>query len=383
MDIKETIVWLLYRVVASPFRLFPIKKKRIVFEAYYGRGFQDSPSVIATELAKRNIDGLEMIWFIRSKEDAKSLPSYICPARRFSLKELLHLSTARIWIDNCRKTNGIVKRKGQYYIQTWHAGLAGKKVEKDVIDSLSPGYVKNAKHDSRIADLFLSGSKWESDLYRKSFWYKGEILEKGLPRNDIFFTSSTQIKKKVREFYHLDDDIKIVVYAPTFRQNGDVRCYNIDYTGLLTKLTTAWGGRWVILIRMHPSAIALQNGFQYTEDILNGSVYPEINELIISCDLLISDYSSCMFDAMLINKKIIQYASDIESYKMERGFYFEISSLPFPQACSNIELNNAVDQYDYEKEKEKQNKFLEKNGSVEGGFAAKEVVDRILKLIDS
>ena len=382
MKIKELLVVFFYKVVGAPFRLFPIQKKRIVFEAYYGKGFEDSPSVIASELAKQGIDGLEMIWLVRKIEDAKSLPLNIRPIKRFSLAELYYISTAKVWIDNCRKNRGIVKRKSQYYIQTWHGGLGAKKVEKDAVDSLSPGYVKNAIHDSKIADLFLSGSRWETDLFRKSFWYDGEVLEEGLPRNDIFFRANDSIIKKVRLFYQLDNNVKIAIYAPTFRQSETVYCYDLDYEKVLGELSVNWGNKWVILIRMHPSAMILQHEFKYSEGILNGSLYPEMNDLIIASDLLISDYSSCMFDAMLVNKRVIRYASDIKLYSAERGFYFDYDELPFPLAENNDEMSVCIRNYDYNMQIDRQCQFLQACGSVECGVAAKKITSRILERMD-
>lgn len=378
MSFKEHLIDLMYKVVAAPFRLLPIDKNLIVFESYYGKGFEDSPSVIASEIASRNVSNVKLIWLVRDEDAIKTLPTYVMPVKRFTIRELFYLSRASVWVDNCRKSKGIKKRKGQYYIQTWHAGISGKKVEKDVISTLSPGYVQNAIHDSQIADIFLSGSRWTSELYRRAFWYDGEIMEEGLPRNDIFFNPKEEICKKVRDFYNLDDSTRIAIYAPTFRQNGDTSCYNMDYTKALEILSKCWGGKWVLLIRLHPSISTQQTKISYTETILNGSIYPDMNELLITSDLLLSDYSSCMFDAMLINKHVIRYASDVVSYNEERGSYFDEDELPFPLAQSNEELFSAIENYDREREIERQNDFLSRVGSVERGVAAKAISDRIL-----
>ena len=378
MSVRERLIDLLYQIGAAPFRLLPIKKNLIVFESYYGKGFEDSPSVIASELAARNTERIQMIWLVRDEAAISSLPSYVKPVKRFTIQELYYLSRAAIWVDNCRKSKGVRKRIQQYYIQTWHAGISGKKVEKDVITTLSPGYVQNAVHDSQIADVFLSGSKWTSDLYRRAFWYDGEIVEKGLPRNDIFFKPSEAICRKVRDFYKLDDNIRIAIYAPTFRQTGDLSCYNMNYALVLDKLAKCWGGEWVLLIRLHPSISMQQSKISYNEVILNGSAYPDMNELLIASDLLLSDYSSCMFDAMLISKRVVRYASDIASYNKERGSYFSDAELPFPLTQSNEELFSAIENYDCEREIERQKDFLLRVGSVECGEAAKAIADKIL-----
>lgn len=380
MSIRAKLLYVFYHYIGAPFRMFPINKNTILLEAYYGKGFQDSPSVIAEELHKRD-SNLKLVWLVRNEEEARSLPTYLTMVKRFSFKELYYLACSKVWIDNCRKNKGVVKRKGQYYIQTWHGGLHGKRVEKDVIKTLSPEYVENAIHDSEMADLFISGSRWETDLYHNSFWYDGKVLEEGLPRNDIFFKQPNAIIKKVFNHFRLDNGVKIALYAPTFRQSGTSSCYDLDFNRMLKNIEKAWGGKWVLLVRMHPSATFLQNSFVYTGTILNASEYSEINELIVASSFFVTDYSSCMFDAMLTKTRIIRYASDVAEYNEERGAYFSESELPLPLATNNEEMMQVISMYNYEKEIEKRDRFLSKYGSAENGTATKSVAEIIMQVL--
>ena len=129
------------------------------------------------------------------------------------------------------------KRKNQFYIETWHGGLGIKKIEADM-GNLTSQIKKATIHNSKITDLFISNSRHLTDIYINSFWYNGPILESGFPKNDIFYTSSEnleKIKKKVYNFFNVNMNKKIVLYAPTFRLGENVDVYNIDFK-LLRKM---------------------------------------------------------------------------------------------------------------------------------------------------
>ena len=127
-----------------------------------------------------------MVWAVSDKK--ASFPKEIRTVAYGSMDYYHEMATARIWVDNVRKDSDIKKREGQYYIQTWHGAAPIKKVEKDVEDRLPNYYVANAMRDSKNVDLFLSGSVFYTNLYKRSFWYSGEIMQVGLPRQDIFFS---------------------------------------------------------------------------------------------------------------------------------------------------------------------------------------------------
>ena len=105
------------------------------------------------------------------------------------------------------------KRCGQKYVMTWHSSMGIKKVEKDVEDYLLPQYIESAQYDSSICDLILSGCSYRTEVIRRAFWYDGEILEKGTPRNDMLFVSQKTFKDKICKKYNLNPDMKILLYA--------------------------------------------------------------------------------------------------------------------------------------------------------------------------
>ena len=185
------------------FNFFKIDDKKIVFDNFNGKGYGCNPKYIAEEIIRQNIN-CDMVWLV--EDFAEEMPSQIRKVKYGSLKSMYEFATARVWIDNVRNYKGIPKKEGQFYIQTWHAGLGLKKAEKDIEKSLSPEYVKDAKNDGKITDLMLSNCKFITNLYRKSYWYEGEVLEEGFPRNDILINIPKHIKEKVYKYFDINDD---------------------------------------------------------------------------------------------------------------------------------------------------------------------------------
>lgn len=378
--IKRFILYVWYVIFGAIFRLLPIQKNKIVCSNFRGKGYGDNPKCIAEIFNEKGT--FQLIWIVKKKEKDKFFDK-VKMIKKYSLSELYHLSTAGIWIDNCRKDFWIRKRKDQYYVQTWHANIMGKRVEADAEDKLEKSYVKNAKHDSQMADLFLSGSAWLSERYREAFWYDGEILEYGLPRSDIFYQKEADVyKKKVYEYYHLDFGVKLALYAPTFRADGNMDCYGMDYQQLLTDLQEKWNGKWKILVRLHPNIQKRQNAVKYSEDVLNGSEYGDMNELIVASELLITDYSSCMFDAMEAGKKVLLYATDIEAYMADRGTYFAFEELPFLLAEDKADLHNNIKKFEEEIYKKKSAEFIRRCGICNCSNSTEKIADYIIKQIE-
>ena len=323
-------------------RLFPVNRKKAVFSSYNGTRFNDNPRAIFEEMVRQRPDW-QYIWLM-SEETATIANAKIVKTGSFDA--MFHLATAKLWIDNCRKDYWIVKRKKQYYVQTWHGDVALKKVEKDTENTLSAEYLKCCHADSKMANLFIAGSSWREQNYRKAFWYDGPILMKGMPKSDIYYKEVDPIHRKVCECFGVSNETHLCLYVPTFRNNGNLNCYDIDYHKLLVLLAQKWGGTWIVLVRLHPNLQVEQEALKYDGEVRNASFFDEVNELIVASDLVITDYSSCMFDALEARKRVILYASDLEDYLKERNFYFALEELPFPLAKDNEELSLCVKSFD-------------------------------------
>jgi len=374
-NMKGIIIYWIMVTLYYIFRLFPIQKNKIFIQNFNGKGYGDNPKYIAEEIIRRGFD-LVLVWAARP-ELSKDLPKGIRIVPYKSIRAIYEEVTAKIWIDDCRKQLYVRKRKAQYYIQTWHGTVNLKKIEKDAEQKLSAYYVKQAKHDSTLADLFISDSKFSSQLYRSAFWYNGDILECGSPRDDIFINKNQKIKDKVKEYFNIADNTKIILYAPTFRDNFNVDVYNIDYELILNGLREKTNEPWLFLIRMHPSISEKSKYFKYNEVILNASNYSDMQELLFASDMLITDYSNCMFGCILMNKPVFLYITDYEQYKNERDCYFDLLSLPFPFAVNNGDLLRNMLNFDDARYLNLLESFFQKIGIFRDGNASKKVVDRI------
>lgn len=377
----RTVLSVARRLIVHSFmyscRLSPIDKNKIVIMNYYGGGFGDNGKAIAEQLHKQKPD-LKIIWPVK-KSNKNKLPDYCVPVIFRSIKYYYEMATAAVWVDNSRKAADIVKRKGQFYIQTWHGMMGLKKVEKDAEELLSHGYIVDAKHDSKMADLILSGCRFFTDLCKRAFWYDGEILECGSPRLDILFANAEKTTKKVRDKLEIAPQKKIVLYAPTFRNDENTDCYIQKYEEILEGLSSAYDSEWVFVVRLHPNISDKANFIKYNSKVINATSYPDLYELILTADIVISDYSSLMFDASIINKPVFLYAADIDSYKAERGVYFELHELPFPLSTNEEDLTDQLTHFDNKGYLKRLNEFNNDVVYYENGTASETVAKRILE----
>lgn len=372
-------VYICLRTIFLVFRIFPINNNKVVLNAFVGKGFCDNPKYIAKELLKSNSD-LDLVWIVNNLNEP--MPKGIRVVKRHSLSEFYELATARIWIDNSRIPLYVIKRKGQYYIETWHGCIGMKKVGKA---ANTQGFIglHRVKHDTQLTDLMVSNSDFSDRLYREDFMYNGEILRCGSPRIDILVKGSNQEKIEIKSRLGLNNQVKIALYAPTFRDNGRIDVYDIDFDAVISSLKTRFGGDWVVLIKLHPVMAARQDIFVYSERVINCSEYRDIYELMAVSEVLITDYSSVLFEMGLIYKPVFLYTKDIDEFTKERGLYFELDSLPFQFATNNEELKNNILGFSSDHYKERVNSFNNKFlKAAEPGNASSAVANYIMRRIN-
>lgn len=353
----------------------PIQQNKVILWSDNFKTFGCSPKYIALDLAE-NCDGLlDIVWVLeRDRPIPQNIPKRIRIVRYFSMEYLKEISTAKVIVCNARTSNYhfFPKRRGQYYIQTWHSSLRLKMIEGDA-SSLPEAYVETAKRDSQKIDLLLSGCRFSTDIFRRAFWYDGEILESGTPRCDIFFQDPQNIRRKVFQFFGIPEEKKLALYAPTFRKDDTDFLCGMD----LDQLGTILGQDWRIGCRLHPNLNAeIPEG-----TAIPMSKYPDMQELLVACDLLITDYSSSMFDMAVAKKRCILFVPDLEKYTAsERGLYFDITKLPFPIAHTMDDLNEHIQHFDVPAYHDRLSVFLSEIGSFETGCAASAVRDVVCRV---
>ncbi len=380
MTLKRRIKHMITIILFYLFRVFKIKKNKIVCVSYHGRGYGDSEKYIIDELLKLN-NKLDIVWSINDSVDTTSFPKQIRFVKIYSIKWIYELATAKVWLNNSRFEYYIKKRKDQYYIQTWHGSIPLKKIEYDAIDNLSKYYEKSMRNDSEMTNLAISNSRFCTELYKRAFKYNCEILEIGTPRNDVLLNNNyLEYNNRIKDYYKIGQNKKVLLYAPTFRNDYSNNPYNIDFNKVKKELDTKYKKEWIILIRLHPNIKDPSKLIDYNENIINASNYPDMQELLIGCDILVTDYSSSMFDAIILDKPVFLYTNDLEEYvSKERGFNFELQKLPFLLAKDEKELEDKILSFDELKMQEKYNQFKDEIGLSETGKSSKEVAKIILE----
>jgi CDP-glycerol glycerophosphotransferase len=370
----------------------PLENNKIVFDNFNGGSYGCNPKYIAEEILKRNLP-YEIVWLVKNvkKETNKGVfPPNIKLVGYGTKIALRELAGAKLWINNQRMNyfikKGLRKKEGQYFIQTWHGSLGIKKLDADVdafTNEFKQEWVERSKFDSSMWDYLLTNSEFENEIFRRALWFNNEIKQFGHPRNDIFFKNSAEISKKVKDFYEISEEKKILLYVPSFRDDGDIECYKLEYEKVLEALENKFGGEWVCISRLHPRAKKFDKDLipKENEEIIDGTFYPDIQELLVSADCAITDYSSCIFDFMLGKKPGFIFATDIEKFNTDRGFYYPLESTPFPVSSDNETLIKNIENFDNERYLREVDEFLKDKGCMEDGHASERTVDLIEEIM--
>lgn len=374
------IVNKLKSIIYHLLKYLPIRKKSILFISYYGSMYGCNPKYISEWLVNKSSNNSDIIWAFTEPEQHKVEGVKII--KYGSLQYYYALATCRIICTNYRMTDDFIKRPEQTYIQTWHSSLRLKMIERDAESSLKPGYVSMAKHDSAQTDYVIAGCAKSADTFSNSFWYNGKILRVGTPRNDLLLSKNNDnIRSLVKKNLGISDEQKIVLYAPTFRENKKLHYYRFNIEQLKVSLSERFGGEWVLVRRLHPHLSQLVN--TESTDIIDATDYDDIQELLLSADILITDYSSLMFDFSVTGRPVFLYTTDLETYcEKERKLYFKIDDLPFPLAKTNEELHSIIQSYSNDKYHKELTRFNGTIGTYERGSASMQVGELMLKIIN-
>ncbi|MBQ2311749.1 MAG: CDP-glycerol glycerophosphotransferase family protein [Firmicutes bacterium] len=338
---KNTIIEFC-KFILKAFCLFPIKRNRILFSAYSGKSYSCNPKYITEKLLEKDNGSLEIVWAFADINGHSGLDSRIKTVRFKSFRYLYYAMTAAVFIDNVESWSILPRRKGQYVINTWHGGGAYKGVGLMRRDT-DPGIDRNMLSKNERIDLYLSSSRAFTEMtLRSSFGYKGEVLECGMPRNDILLNYDADKARQIRERLSVEPDRKLVLYAPTFRADRSSVCVP-DVPALISALKERFGGEWTVLYRAHyyTDPDTAGNG-----GMIDVSGWEDMQELLLISDVLITDYSSSIWDFSLLEKPGFLYVPDLSDYAGEREFYTPIGTWPYPYAQTMEELCGLIRSYD-------------------------------------
>ena len=370
LKMQQFRIWLIIKI----FRHLSIKSRKIVFFTPKLRQYNCNPKYLTEHLCKRN--DLDIVWIFENVFEVREIvPLKVRIIKYFSIKYLYEIYTAKYIITNARIGKGMLfeKRKDQIYIQLWHSSLRLKAIEKDAEETLPQSYIDQAIKDSSMCDYIISGCDFSTNIFKNSFWYKGEILNFGTPRIDFLINNDNynEIKEKVCSYLKVPISTHIILYAPTFRNDSSYNYMLTTSEEIINAAKQKHGGEWILLTRLHPNLITR---IKISDNKYDVTKYQDMQELLIASDILITDYSSCMFDFAFIKKHCILYVPDLNSYlKNERKLYFNLTDLPFNIANSEDEIIQIIKNYNMDDYYSKLNLFFSNIGSYEDGNACKRI----------
>ena len=361
-----------------------IDRKKIIFTCFGGRSCCDNPRCIAERLNALRPD-VKQIWLftqttMNDKAFLTTLPDYVHPLYCKSRAAYEALATARVWVDNFTKDNSIRPVYGrQVYIQTWHGDRAIKKICYDCETFEDFGYRLEER-----ADLILTGSDFGQRMYRTAFRYKGEYLNMGAPRNDILVKNDPEQARRIREALGIDADTGVLLYAPTYREDEDVisMADKFDPAHTLDLLEQKTGRKWLLLFRAHYKSVGIDLK-TLAGRMIDVSKYNEMSELLLISDMLITDYSSCAMDYILLDRPAFFYQADYAHYVSTRPCYYDPKDAPLLIAETREQLDALILNTDEAKARENCRAIREWYGYNETGRATEAVCDYIIGKLDS
>lgn len=366
------------RLATLPLRVLPIRENRILFTGLTGGKSYDyscNPKYLYEYMREHFPGRFEYVWAVSDKGKYAFLEEEgVKLVRHFTVSSFPMLLTAKVIVTNGSYVPWFPFRKGQYVINTWHGGGAYKKVENGKPDA-NWATRKRAEFCAENIDLFLASCRLqEENMIRKTFLYKGEILRAGTPRNDKLVKGDTgALADKVRKRYHIPENGKIVLYAPTYRKTSVP--VELDSDQLLDYL----GKGWYFMSRYHRYQDDDMGVHVKGEHVIDVMDYPDMQELLCAADMLVTDYSSCVWDYAFLKRPCFLFVPDQEEYTENTGFYVSVEQWPFLQAGSMDELFKRMEEYDPDKAGILIEKHLKELGSYETGECCRKVADKICK----
>ncbi len=310
----------------------------VVFSSWHGR-WSDSPRAISAELLRRG-SPLHQVWVLA--DGAGEPPPEVERVAPDSPEELAALERARYVVSNDVLPSDWRKRPDCTYLQTWH-GTPLKRIAFDVVDARFPDaeyhYAVELGREVAKWDVLLSQNPFSTEVLRKAFRFRGEILETGYPRNDVLSAPDRDaVRARVRAALDLPDGTQAVLYAPTWRDSFE-HTLMLDLPLLHREL----GDATTVMVRAHGLTAHTDRG-QDGPGVRNVSRWPDVTELYLAADVLLTDYSSAMIDFAPTGKPLLLYTHDLERYRDEiRGFTIAFEDeVPSPLLRTSAEVAAAL-----------------------------------------
>lgn len=330
MEIRERLVYILkhykwiqytYRKLTSYLFRFvglflKIEDDLILVNSWAGKTYSDSPKILYETMIKDpRFKNYRYVWAF---EDPSKFE--VNGAEKLKIDTWKYFTTAlrsKVWITCVNIERGLtIKKKKTIYINTWH-GAGTKKI----------GNACAGRHDYDLSNvnMMLTQSEFENEIFIRDFKCRKESLRKiGFPRNDELFHITDELRAECRKELNIPEGKKVILYAPTWRDSKDGGLsYRVEPPINLEKWRKEFSDNYVMLFRMHPFTTIFN--MQYDDFARDTTSFVNLNHILAITDVLITDYSTIVYDSAVAHIPFICFGFDYERYYAERGFYFDLN----------------------------------------------------------
>ena len=366
------------------FNKMDMKKDWVIFESFMGRNYSGQPKYIYEYMQKHYGDKYTYIWSVDKR--GLKIPGKHKTVKRSGLRYFYYMNRSKYWILNMKQPLSVPKREETVLLETWH-GTPLKRLAFDLNDVV--GGVSNYKdkfyRQKEAWDYLLSDNPFSTEKFQSCFMYpKEKILEYGYPANDPLYAPDREERaKKIKEKLGIPLDKKVIMYAPTWRDDNyyEIGQFKFDLDLDVNRLEKEFGDEYVILLRLHYLVVEALDMSKYGDFAVNGSAYDDVTDLYLITDILITDYSSVFFDFANLKRPVLYYTYDLERYRdVLHGFYLSMEDdLPGPMLLTNDDVVDAIKNIDKieEQYKDRYEEFYDRFCCVDDGHASERVVKKI------
>ncbi|MEV0009409.1 CDP-glycerol glycerophosphotransferase family protein [Streptomyces sp. NPDC047973] len=353
----------------------------VLYSSFDGRQYSDSPRAVHEELVRRG-GGTEHLWAVRDQQAVVPAGARAVALHGAEWHEAL--ARSRWIVTNTHLPEWFERREGQFVVQTWH-GTPLKRIGRDLAGTpfADAAYMASMPRRAAQWSVLVSPNSFSTPVLRRAFGYEGEVLECGYPRNDLLHAADrAKVADTVRRSLGVPDGKRVVLYAPTWREDLPKRSglYGLDLQLDLEQARRALGDDHVLLVRRHYLVGGSVPPSDFVRDV---SRHPDVTRLMLISDVLVTDYSSLMFDFAQTGRPMLFHTYDLEHYRDTlRGFCFDFEKrAPGPLITDSAAVVEALRDPEAATagHREAYDAFRESFCDLDDGTAAVRVVDRMLK----
>jgi CDP-glycerol glycerophosphotransferase len=360
-----------------------MRKRTVMFESWRGL-YADSPRVLSERLASD--PSLRRLW-VTTKED--EFPADVATVRRHSPAYFRSLLATEALVTNDIVSKHLVKGPRVRYLQLWH-GTPLKLIGHDEWAHRYTGaqaHLKRMVRDVAKWDYLVSPSHACSEIFRSAFGFEGEIWETGYPRNDVLRSPDADTRRDdVRRTLGIEPGAVAVLHTPTWRDDDKTDDGRFRQSVRLDPalIAAALPDCARLLQRLHRNVTERPTGTR-GDVVIDVSSHPDIADLYLAADVLVSDYSSAVYDFAVTGKPILMFAPDLDRYRHTvRGMYFEYEDwAPGPVSTTQEDLAKNLSQLDDVATSwgERYGHFVQKFCPHEDGRAGERVAGRLQSVL--